>query len=152
MGKQPKLLHYVESICLFGSTDNYNSEMFECLHIDFAKHGWQASNKRDEFPQMISWLSRQEKIDSFNSYLSGSIVIESSGPESGQPFHRLSRISVAKFPNYPHKSIANITKSHQAPGFERYLKEYLNCFLDKPTSNQRATQFPLPFKYLDVFN
>jgi hypothetical protein len=53
------LLHYMESIKLFGTTDNYNTEMFEWLHIDFAKHGWHASNFHDEFPQMISWLSRQ---------------------------------------------------------------------------------------------
>ena len=145
------LLHYIESIRLFGTTDNYNSEMFERLHIDFAKQGWRASNKRDEFPQMISWLSCQEKIDSFESYLSGSASMES-GSESGQQLHGLSRISVAKFPNYPNKSIANITKSHQAPAFERHLKEYLNRFLDKRTSNHRAMQYPLPFKHLDVFN
>ncbi|PPR02760.1 hypothetical protein CVT26_009432, partial [Gymnopilus dilepis] len=41
------LLHYVESIKLFGTTDNYNTEMFERLHIDFAKLGWRASNHRD---------------------------------------------------------------------------------------------------------
>src|SRR5271156_4932714 len=51
------LLHYVEAIKLFGTTDNYNMEMFERLHIDFTKHGWRASNQRDEFPQMIQWLS-----------------------------------------------------------------------------------------------
>ena len=39
------LLHYIEAIKLFGTTDNYNTEMFEWLHIDFAKHGWRASNQ-----------------------------------------------------------------------------------------------------------
>ncbi|KAF9458322.1 hypothetical protein BDZ94DRAFT_1333498 [Collybia nuda] len=46
---------------MFGTTDNYNSETFERLHIDFAKEGWRASNRHDEFPQIINWLSRQEK-------------------------------------------------------------------------------------------
>ncbi|KAJ6473474.1 hypothetical protein DFH09DRAFT_953608 [Mycena vulgaris] len=63
------LLHYVDSIQYFGTTDNYNTEMFERLHIDFAKNGWRASNRRDEFPQMITWLGRQEKISSFATYL-----------------------------------------------------------------------------------
>ncbi|KAJ7896871.1 hypothetical protein B0H13DRAFT_1623692 [Mycena leptocephala] len=63
------LLHYVDSIEYFGTTDNYNTEMFERLHIDFAKNGWRASNRRDEFPQMITWLGRQEKISSFATYL-----------------------------------------------------------------------------------
>ncbi|KAF8876593.1 hypothetical protein CPB84DRAFT_1817663 [Gymnopilus junonius] len=43
--KLHSLIHYVDSIELFGMTNNYNTEMFEHLHIDFAKH--------DEFPQMI---------------------------------------------------------------------------------------------------
>ncbi|KAJ7687526.1 hypothetical protein B0H17DRAFT_939403 [Mycena rosella] len=63
------LLHYVDSIQYFGTTDDYNTEMFERLHIDFAKNGWRASNRRDEFPQMITWLERQEKISSFAAYL-----------------------------------------------------------------------------------
>ncbi|KAF5347871.1 hypothetical protein D9757_014942 [Collybiopsis confluens] len=64
------LLHYIESIQMLGTTDNYSSEMFERLHIDFAKEGWRASNKRDPFPQMITWLSRREKIASYDFYLS----------------------------------------------------------------------------------
>ncbi|KAJ7938111.1 hypothetical protein B0H13DRAFT_2302210 [Mycena leptocephala] len=62
------LLHYIDSIRLFGTTDNYNTEMLERLHIDFAKEGWRASNRRDEFPQMTTWLTRQEKIASFTTY------------------------------------------------------------------------------------
>ena len=64
------LLHYVDAIKEFGSTDNYNTEMFERLHIDFAKNGWRATNQRDELPQMIKWLSRQEKVSSFGNRLS----------------------------------------------------------------------------------
>ncbi|KAJ3728260.1 hypothetical protein C8R42DRAFT_571707 [Lentinula raphanica] len=64
------LQHYVEMIRFFGCTDNYNTEMFERLHIDYAKKGWRASNKREEFPQMTKWLVRQENIQSFNKELS----------------------------------------------------------------------------------
>jgi hypothetical protein len=39
------LLHYIEAIELFRTTDNYNTEIFECLHIDFAKEGWCTSNQ-----------------------------------------------------------------------------------------------------------
>lgn len=64
------LLHYADSIRWLGTTDNYNTELFERLHIDFAKEGWRASNKRDHFPQMVKWLSRQEKIASYDFYQS----------------------------------------------------------------------------------
>ncbi|KAE9394162.1 hypothetical protein BT96DRAFT_958870 [Gymnopus androsaceus JB14] len=64
--KSHSLQHYVEAIRFFGTTDNYNTEMFKHFHIDFSKKGWQASNKRDEFPQMTCWLSHQENVHSFN--------------------------------------------------------------------------------------
>ncbi|KAA1479270.1 hypothetical protein DENSPDRAFT_789011, partial [Dentipellis sp. KUC8613] len=56
------LLHYVDSIRLYGTTDNYNTEMFKRFHIDFAKEAWRASNHRNERPQMAQWLSRREKL------------------------------------------------------------------------------------------
>lgn len=63
------LSHYVDSIRFLGTTNNFNTEMFERLHIDFAKKGWRASNKRDEFPQMTKWILRQENVHSFERYL-----------------------------------------------------------------------------------
>jgi hypothetical protein len=62
------LIHYIDSICWLGTTDNYNTEMFERLHIDFAKEGWRAGNHHDHFPQMVKWLSRQEKVASYDFY------------------------------------------------------------------------------------
>ncbi|EPS93264.1 hypothetical protein FOMPIDRAFT_1078724, partial [Fomitopsis schrenkii] len=35
--KVHSLLHYAQAIRLFGTMDNYNTEMFERLHINFAK-------------------------------------------------------------------------------------------------------------------
>ncbi|KAF5349885.1 hypothetical protein D9757_013996 [Collybiopsis confluens] len=58
----------IDSIRWLGTTDNYNTEAFERHHIDMAKKGWEASNKRDHFPQMTQWLARQEKILSYNFY------------------------------------------------------------------------------------
>jgi hypothetical protein len=51
----PKLhaiLHYLNAIRALGSTDGYNSESPERLHIDFAKEGYRASNRRDYIEQM----------------------------------------------------------------------------------------------------
>lgn len=63
--KLPKLHsldHYVQSIKLFGTTDNYDTQYTERLHIDFAKDAYRATNHKDEFPQMTTWLERREKI------------------------------------------------------------------------------------------
>ena len=100
------LIHYIDSIKAFGTTDNYNTKMFKRLHIDFVKHGWRAFNYCDEFPQMICWLSCQEKINSFEKYLSSSsrsaedLTASSDSIEDG--------IFLAKYPHHPNRPISHL--------------------------------------------
>ncbi|KAJ7649252.1 hypothetical protein B0H17DRAFT_1215342 [Mycena rosella] len=56
-------------IKLFGTTDNYNTEYTERLHIDLAKDAYRATNFKDEFPQMTLWLERKEKIFRHEKYI-----------------------------------------------------------------------------------
>ena len=56
------LIHYCSSILLFGATDNYNTEQTERLHIDFMKDAYRATNNKDEYNQMTTWLDRSEKL------------------------------------------------------------------------------------------
>ncbi|KAH9164605.1 hypothetical protein EDB89DRAFT_2116238 [Lactarius sanguifluus] len=56
------MLHYRSSITLFGTTDNYNTEQSERLHIDFTKDAYRATNCKNEYPQMTAWLECREKI------------------------------------------------------------------------------------------
>ena len=46
------MLHYVEAIRSHGTADGYNTEVSEKLHIDNAKEGYCASNKKDYIKQM----------------------------------------------------------------------------------------------------
>jgi hypothetical protein len=61
--------HYINSIHALGSADGYNTELSERLHIDYAKEGYRASNKRDYVEQMALWLQRQEAINFHSVYL-----------------------------------------------------------------------------------
>ncbi|KAF5343781.1 hypothetical protein D9757_014804 [Collybiopsis confluens] len=163
------LSHYVESIKWLGTTDNYNTEMFERYHIDFAKEAWEASNKRDYFPQMIKWLSRQEKICAYDFYKSWvdstedkqaglhEVVSSTSDDydEENVVKHNVpllvanlqnprlitsNEIQLTKYPHEPRKSIHHIIVSHKA------------------TENQRAQtaaqllEADLPFTSLDVWH
>ncbi|PSR97570.1 hypothetical protein PHLCEN_2v4309 [Hermanssonia centrifuga] len=67
--KYHMLEHYVQLILKFGSADGFNTEWSERLHIDYAKDGYRASNKKDYTAQMTKWLSRQEAVDRFTVYL-----------------------------------------------------------------------------------
>lgn len=145
------LIHYAECIQLFGTTDNYNTEMFERLHIDFAKHGWRASNQRDEFPQMINWLSRQEKINDFNYLLSVRQQRDSALPLPTPSLSKRLPIRIAKNPQYPNQPISAIEATHNAPGFGRHLKEYLNTLLPHPVGVRTLDATPLPFSTLNIY-
>jgi hypothetical protein len=150
------LLHYVEAIELFGTTDNYNTEMFERLHIDFAKHGWRASNQRDEFPQMIRWLSRQEKVTSFEFHqknLRQSQEKNDSETVPQQPqTKKKAPISIAKHPNFPRRQLSLIEDRYDAPDFTYYLKAFLNAFTTNKVSNRHLDHSKLPFHHVDVYN
>ncbi|KAG1887205.1 hypothetical protein F4604DRAFT_1877690 [Suillus subluteus] len=63
------MLHYVNTIRLFGSADGFNTELPERLHINFAKCAYRASNRRDYVIQMTTWLQWQESIAIQDAYL-----------------------------------------------------------------------------------
>ncbi|KAL1675271.1 hypothetical protein EV122DRAFT_218848 [Schizophyllum commune] len=68
----PKLhfaVHYVSQIKLFGTTDNFNTQYTERLHIDYAKHAYAATNRKNELPQMTAWLERREKVMRHEQYI-----------------------------------------------------------------------------------
>lgn len=170
--KLHSLQHYVESIELFGTTDNYNTEMFERLHIDFAKYGWRATNQRDEFPQMIRWLSRQEKMILLERDIDLRLTADSSnsGSEMGSDTdstHSLpppsanslskkplglsdhTTIVLSRRPQHPASPIDHIAQLHHAPHFRLHLTAYLKTFVVPGTRHEHLT---LPFQELDVWS
>ena len=146
------LVHYVESIENFGTTDNYNTEMFECFHIDFAKQGWCASNKRNEFPQMTLWLSCQEKIAAFVSYISSTKQLDNISSPQLQNFPSAGQLKIAKHPSHPHCLISTIEKLHNTPGFSDLLKAYLNRIIPNSAPTSNPIHYALPFTTLNVFD
>ncbi|EPQ50210.1 hypothetical protein GLOTRDRAFT_50901 [Gloeophyllum trabeum ATCC 11539] len=146
------LLHYIDSIRLFGTTDNYNTEMFERLHIDFAKEGWRASNHRDERPQMVSWVERQEKMTSFDCYVEWR---NRSGPSSVAGSVSLTSFAVkmAKRPAAASQALQVVELRHSAPGFTKELKRYLLRQSTLPQQDGRpgVQNSILPFNHIDVY-
>jgi hypothetical protein len=67
--KVHSMVHYTDSIRLFGTADGFNTELPERLHIDLAKRAYRASNRRDYVIQMTTWLRRQESLYIKDAYL-----------------------------------------------------------------------------------
>jgi hypothetical protein len=145
------LLHYIDTIRLFGTTDNYNSELFERLHIDFAKEGWRASNNRNELPQMIKWLERQEKVSAFQSYIN---MRTRHGVQEGHCLKNASGLSITipKHPSIRQLPVELISKNHHCAAFQRSLKEYLSSLSPNPVALRSAKNYNLPFQRLDIFH
>ena len=164
--KLHSLLHYVDSIKNLGTTDNYNTEMFERLHIDCAKKAWRATNHRNERPQMVKWLERREKVAMFETLrerlaeeLDHHAADGESASDSNQDSHTRqcpkAGILLPKHPSVRQQSILSIVKKHDAPGFSKALNSYVyNMKLGRPLTSREAAEASsyLPFSHLDVFH
>ena len=147
--------HYIQSIKLLGTTDNYNTEAFERLHIEFAKEGWRASNTRNAFPQMIQWLVRREKMHSFQNYVTWKESQEARAHGQSKSFSCNvdgKVLSLPQYPTQPRQLLSLIEQRHSAPGFTSALKSYINLFSSHPMSARNALLHNLPFQRLDIYH
>src|SRR6266540_1800192 len=72
--------HYRELIETFGTTNNYNTEYTERLHIGLAKDAYRATNSKDEYPQMTAWLDWREWVLLHEKYINRRISKHFSSP------------------------------------------------------------------------
>ncbi|GJE90519.1 hypothetical protein PsYK624_066590 [Phanerochaete sordida] len=84
--KLHSLGHYLRAILRLGSADGYNTEGPERLHIDFAKLGYRASNRKEFIRQMARWLDRREAVGRFEAYLEWLKVLPARSDESEDAF------------------------------------------------------------------
>ena len=153
--------HYIDAIRALGSADGYNTEFSERLHIDYAKEGYRASNKRDYTEQMALWLQRQEAIDSHSAYLIWthksieSLHLPTDGdfddtaedddnaivPDDDGPVYH-----IAKNCPLPHLSIARLESDFGAMDFLPMLTTFL-----KENMSSRTFIQPSPTDRFDVY-
>ncbi|KAI1784380.1 hypothetical protein LXA43DRAFT_976721 [Ganoderma leucocontextum] len=112
----PKLYsldHYLISIKLFGTTDNYDTQYTERLHIDFTKDAYRATNHKDKFPQMTLWLERHEKILRHDTYIQWRFK------SSSEPASHSSTPSSPSITPPPDPSPASPVSTHAVPASGR---------------------------------
>ncbi|KAH9914551.1 uncharacterized protein B0H18DRAFT_1125480 [Fomitopsis serialis] len=171
--KVHSLLHYVDSIRRLGMTDNFNTEMFERLHIDCAKKAWRVSNHRNARPQMIKWLDRREKFSMYDTLRGRLSTDQSADPQAVSasesttgtanseddsthlPRSSKTRIKLAKHPSLAQQSLPSIEEQHAAPGFTDAVSQYVYTMKLqrrlRPREQDRANRH-LPFGRVDVFH
>ncbi|KAI0816851.1 hypothetical protein BC628DRAFT_1479638 [Trametes gibbosa] len=101
--KLHSLEHYRLSIELFGTTDNYDTQFSERLHIDFAKEAYRATNRKDEFSQMTIWLERREKIQRHAAYIQSRVndghILPTRAPAARPPKPRMAQVQLTRHPS-----------------------------------------------------
>ncbi|KAF5345832.1 hypothetical protein D9757_014888 [Collybiopsis confluens] len=125
---------------------------------------------------MIRWLSRQEKVSSFDFYqiwidsdeYKSLLNVAETQSDPGDPESELSfmsskkthqasspeSFSLAKAPQEPRKKLTHILTSHASPSFISNLKLYLNSLLPDTQQETKAcaVQSDLPFTTVDVWH
>lgn len=158
----PKLhacVHYITSIKLFGTTDNYDTQYTERLHIDLAKEARRATNMRDEIPQMTLWLERHEQVKCHEKYIDS----RHEGPIN-QPTHsgrnpRLTShrfIKMAKHPTIQSVPIDQLMSLYGAGFFHGAFTRFVILWQTPQTSRARLEQdildVHIPFVNVSVYH
>ncbi|KZT18176.1 hypothetical protein NEOLEDRAFT_1103767 [Neolentinus lepideus HHB14362 ss-1] len=151
------LLHYLISIKYFGTTDNYNTEYTERLHIDFTKDAYRATNHKDEYPQMTKWLARREKVLRHEKYvnwrLAGSPEPASWKCETSSPRPHL---QMARHPTLKAVPLSTVRAAYGATYFEaalaRFVAQYNEPNMTRAQVERAAENIYVPFQTLPVYH
>lgn len=149
------LRHYVALIKDLGSPDNYNTEYTERLHIDYAKDAYNATNHKDELPQMALWLERREKMLRHEKYIMWRLA--------GSPSHVYQsavgvppRIQMTKRPSCQAVNLDELRNLYGAQfirdALSRFLVRHSNPDLNRSRIEDLARHLDIPFRKVRVYH
>jgi Plavaka transposase len=151
--------HYRFLIELYGTTDNYNTEYTECLHIDLAKNAYRTTNSKDEYPQMTQWLDWRERIICHDRFL----FHQFNTPDTEPPPRLLiptlvapRQLKMSKEPSARGVSLHSLVQNYGATHFEASLShwviQYQNPEFTKRQIDDAAQDLDLPFNKVLVYH
>ena len=141
MPKIHSMIHYTPSIHLFGTTDGYNTEQTERLHIDTTKDAYRATNRKDESGQMTTWVERREKVQDHSAFIkwrqhSEQENVPSSKP-IGPPRPSTRRLRMARYPSFKAVSFDDLACKYGAIDFQDALADFI-AQTNHPTASGAA--------------
>ena len=154
------LMHYQSSITLFGTTDNYNTEQTERLHIDFTKDAYCATNRRDEYPQMTAWLEHREKVEQHTLFVAWRQQAQQRrirhSTQIGPPEPVLRTVQMTRNPSLKAVSFNDLADKYRALDFQDALADFI-ARINHPQASATALKALaedtlLPFRAVPVFH
>ncbi|KAN0134256.1 hypothetical protein V8E53_008028 [Lactarius tabidus] len=153
------LIHYSSSICLFGTTDNYNTEQTEQLHIDLTKDSYCTTNHKDEYSQMTTWLECCEKIQVHYTFLQWQQETNQAIPPEmpiGAPCPGGRCLKMAQHPTLKSVSFDDLAQRYSTVDFQDSLADFI-AQLNNPTASGTllftfAADTLIPFHSVPVYH
>ena len=146
------LRHYVALIKDLGTPDNFNTEYTERLHIDYAKDAYEATNRKEELPQMTLWLERREKILRHEKHIIWRLTGSSLKANVSVP----PRIQMTKHPSRKAVHLNELRDLYGArfirDALARFVVQYTNPGLSKARVERLARHLDIPFRKLQVYH
>ncbi|KAF7344345.1 hypothetical protein MSAN_01915500 [Mycena sanguinolenta] len=165
INKLHKLKHYTDAIRSRGAAPGFNTENTERLHIDLAKVGYKATNKKAYIKQMTTWLRRQESVYQFDAFLSWAVPgymsqrvpdteieteeaedakDETENDDDAENVAPISVYSLPKTAHFPNLSASSIATDFCAPDFLPKLADFLDSnSVQVPVQPTAASLFPV---------
>ncbi|KAJ7239693.1 hypothetical protein C8J57DRAFT_1438986 [Mycena rebaudengoi] len=150
------LRHYKLAITRFGTTDNFNTEYTERLHIDLAKDAYCATNHKDEYPQMTQWLERKEKIHLHAKFIRWRQLGCPSTPtvSPGVEYSRNPKMTI--HPSKKAVSFNTLVHDYGAVNFRDAIARYVVTTNDPAMSSRDveayASNLAMPFRTVPVYD
>ncbi|KIL63907.1 hypothetical protein M378DRAFT_79020 [Amanita muscaria Koide BX008] len=148
--------HYTSAIILYGTTDNYNTQYTERLHIDFAKQAYKASNAREELFQMTTWMERNEKLLQHENHISCQPSRGSCSTNRLPTLRLMRQIKMTKHATRRAVSLDLIVKDYGATfirdALARYIVQMASPTLTRAQVERRSLYIVLPFVTLPVYH
>ncbi|KAF8259177.1 hypothetical protein EI94DRAFT_1780739 [Lactarius quietus] len=153
------LLHYHQSITLFSSTDNYNTEQSEHLHIDLTKNAFCATNKKDEYPQMTVWVEQREKIHRHSAFIKWRQQDHPTDPSTSIPIEPLQihprYLKMAKNPTMK-ATFGELATKYSVIDFQDALADFI-ASMNYPGASgaalrNRTANTLIPFQLVPIFH
>ncbi|EJF59254.1 hypothetical protein DICSQDRAFT_65323 [Dichomitus squalens LYAD-421 SS1] len=162
------LFEFHQSRDLYGTTDNYNTETSERLHIDFTKDAYRATNHRDEYPQMTRWLERREKVLHHDNYISwrsqqaaiGPATLSAQHNQRWQPPDLACSLHV-KMTQHPTRRAVSLHEllspdgycaKHIGAAICRFVVQFRHPTLTSHQLENRISETLIPFTHLAVYH
>jgi hypothetical protein len=158
--KLHSMLHYTSSIALFGTTDNYNTEQTERLHIDFTKDAYRSTNRKNEYKQMTTWLERREKVQRHAARIARQALGGRSEARAtvilGPPHVHHGYLKMPLHPTLKSVSFQTLVSDYGAKLFQDALADFIarvnHPGVSLATLRSRARNTLIPFREVPVFH